>query len=245
MPRDKNRTSGDVAAAHAANSDICGRMSHLPDGQAQIPIATDIVAGQTSQIPWMDHHAVLVDILTRIAQFEFPDPLDRSYEALRAAIKYVDSTLDPSLGGLTSPLHALVNALSDTLKGGKPEMLRSPPRAKGPPKDQSFASVQGVLAGALETLIRADMPGAQAARFVANEASRLRISARNGEPISQNSIIQWRHRQGGDLSANATAAFKKVTTPRFSSLADAKVYVRGSLHSLARRGHGRPPPKSD
>jgi hypothetical protein len=133
MPRDKNRTSGDVAAAHAANSDICGRMSHLPDGQAQIPIATDIVAGQTSQIPWMDHHAVLVDILTRIAQFEFPDPLDRSYEALRAAIKYVDSTLDPSLGGLTSPLHALVNALSDSLRccvppraqRGRPRISRS------------------------------------------------------------------------------------------------------------------------
>jgi len=68
------RTSGDVAVAHAANSDICGRMSHLPDGQAQIPITTDIVAGQTSQIPGMDHHAVLVDILTRIAQFEFPGP---------------------------------------------------------------------------------------------------------------------------------------------------------------------------
>jgi hypothetical protein len=239
MPRDKNRTSGDVAAAHAANSDICGRMSHLPDGQAQIPIATDIVAGQTSQIPWMDHHAVLVDILTRIAQFEFPDPLDRSYEALRAAIKYVDSTLDPSLGGLTSPLHALVNALSDTLKGGRPEMLRPRPRTEGAPKNLSFSSTQGILAGLLEMLIRVGQPRESAARFIATKAAALKIVNRNGQRISAKNVIAWHHRRGGDLSAAATSAFKKVTTPQITDVDEANRCVLDSLRCLAERGHGR------
>jgi hypothetical protein len=94
----------------------------------------------------MDQFAPLLEILTRIGQFEFPNPLERSYAALRAVVKFVDSNLDQSSRGLTGPLHALINALSDTLKGGRPEMLRPQRRQKGPPKDQSFASVQGTLA---------------------------------------------------------------------------------------------------
>ena len=123
------------ASQYAAGGDgsptANGRMSQSPADQLQKPFPPDTIAGAMSQIPWMDQHAVLLETLTKIGQFEFPDPLERSYAALRAVVKYVDGNLHPSSRGLTSPLHVLINALSDTLKGAQPEMLRPRRRGKG------------------------------------------------------------------------------------------------------------------
>ncbi len=135
-----------------------GRMDQPPADQPQDPISANIIVDAKSQAAFMDQFAPLLEILTRIGQFEFPNPLERSYAALRAVVKFVDSNLDQSSRGLTGPLHALINALSDTLKGGRPEMLRPQRRQKGPPKDQSFASVQGTLAAMLDVLIRIGVP---------------------------------------------------------------------------------------
>jgi hypothetical protein len=187
----------------------------------------------------MDHGAVLLETLTQIGQFEFSDPLERSYEALRAAVKYVDGNLPLSSRGLTSPLHALINALSDTLGGARPEILRPRRRGEGAPKDQSFSSVQGVLGSLLEKLIRAGVPRDSAARSIATQAASLKILDRNGRRITAKNIISWRARTNDDLASAGTAAFRKVASPDIASQEDAESYVRGALQALANRGHGR------
>ena len=103
--------SGDLpageASQYAAGGDgspaANGRMSQSPADQLQKPFPPDTIAGAMSQIPWMDQHAVLLETLTKIGQFEFPDPLERSYAALRAVVKYVDGNLHPSSRGLMRP----------------------------------------------------------------------------------------------------------------------------------------------
>ena len=189
----------------------------------------------------MDHHALLVDTLTQISRFEFPDPLERSYETLRAVVKYLDSSLDRSSLGIMSPLHTLISALSDALKGAQPEMLRPRRRGKGPPKDLSFSSVQGVLAGGLEVLIRAGVPREAAARWIATQAASLKILDRKGHRITAKEVVTWRARADGDLAAAGTAAFKKVASARIADQEEAKRYVRDALLALANRGHGRVP----
>ena len=157
-----------------------GCMRQPPANQLKDPISVDIIAGAMSRIPWMDQYAVLLETLAQIGQFEFPDPLERSYAALRAVVKYVDGNLPLSSRGLTNPLHALINALSDTLKGAHPEVLRPRRRGKGAPKDLSFSSVQGVLAGLLEVLIRAGVPCDSAARSIATQAGASKSSIARG-----------------------------------------------------------------
>jgi hypothetical protein len=102
------------ASQYAAGGDgsptANGRMSQPPAGQLQDQNSADTIAGATSRIPWMDQRAVLIDTLTQIGRFEFSDPLERSYQALRAVVKYIDSDLGLALQELTTPLHALINA---------------------------------------------------------------------------------------------------------------------------------------
>jgi hypothetical protein len=187
----------------------------------------------------MDPHAVLRETLTRIDRFEFRDPLERSYEALRAAAEFVDGNLPPSLRGLTSPLHALINAVSDTLKGAQPDMLRPRRRGKGAPKDLSFSSVQGVLASLLEVLIRAGAPRDSAARSIATQAAAHKILDRKGQRVTAKNIIAWRARANDDLPSAGTAAFKTVAHPHVTDQKAAERYVQGALRSLADSGHGR------
>jgi hypothetical protein len=187
----------------------------------------------------MDHGAVLLETLTQIGQSEIPDPLERSCNALRAVVKYIDGNLPLSSRGLTSPLHALINALSDTLKGGQPNMLRPRRRGKGAPKDLSFSSAQGVLAGLLEILIRVGVPGDAAARSIETQAASLRILDRSGQRITAKNIVTWRARANDDLASAGTRAFKKVVSLDIANQEDAESYVRGALQALANRGHGR------
>jgi hypothetical protein len=216
-----------------------GRMDQPPADQPQDPISANIIVDAKSQAAFMDQFAPLLEILTRIGQFEFPNPLERSYAALREVVKFVDSNLDRSSRGLTGPLHALINALSDTLKGGRPEMLRPQRRQKGPPKDQSFASVQGTLAAMLDVLIRVGVPSGSAARNIAKQAKSFKIFDRYGQPIAANEIISWRSRVDDGLPADATKVFKKLARHDITDPAEAKRKIRETFEVLANRGHGR------
>jgi len=63
---------------------------------------------------------------------------------------------------------------------------------------------------------------------------------RPSEISAKKTSSPWRHRQGGDLSAAATAAFKKVTTPQITDCLT-RPTVTSWIHCarLAERGHGR------
>lgn len=187
----------------------------------------------------MDQRVVLKDTLTQIGRSELPDPLERSYCALRAVVRYVDSDFGLSLQEHMAPLHALINALSDTLKGSQSEMLRPRHRGKGPPKDLSFSSVQGTLAGALDVLIRVGTPSDSAARRIEAQADSLKIRDRKGQRVTAKQVIDWRARAKDDLPAAATAAFKRVTAPDIADQDEAKLYARDVLLALVSRGHGR------
>jgi hypothetical protein len=201
--------------------------------------ASKATANPEWQAPSPSEYEAFLEALIRVNRFEFQDPLERAYETLRTVANYIDSDLYISREGFTSPLHSLINSLSDTLRGGQPAMLRPRRRAKGPPKDQSFASVQGILSGALDVLIRTGMPRDSAARFVATQAESLKVSDRNGQRLTAKEIIARRARAGDDLPATGSAAFKKLASLTLADQKSAKSHVRDALEALSNRGHGR------
>jgi hypothetical protein len=144
----------------------------------------------------------------RIRQFELTDPLERAYAALRTMVTYVDNDLYILSQGLTRPLHELINALSDTLKGGRHTLLQPRRLGKGAPKNQSFSSVQGVLGAALDALMRAGIPRNSAARFIASHAESLKIRDRNGHRLTPKEIVAWRARAGDDMAATVSGVLR-------------------------------------
>ena len=193
---------------------------------------------QKNRTPSADHHDKVIAYLAEIGRRPDVDPLERSHAALRAVVAYFDSSLDISSRHLTRPVHSLIHALSDTLRGGQPALLRPRRRGKGPPQDQSFSSVQGALAGALEVLVRAGMPLQSAARWVTAKANSHGIRDRKGQNLSASQVIAWRARAGDDLPATGSAAFKKVSSRPSADQEAAKLYVKGVILALADTGLG-------
>jgi hypothetical protein len=154
-------------------------------------------------------------------------------------VEYVETGLDPESHQLTIPLQALIAALSDTLRGGRPALLHPRQRGKGAPKDQSFSLVQGVLAGALDVLVRAGMPRDMAADFVANQANLRGVHDRKGQRVAAKQVIAWRARAGDDLAAAGYAVFKTFASHNVADQDTAKDFVLGQLLAVENAGFGQ------
>jgi hypothetical protein len=206
---------------------------------SQPPDIADAVVVAKSQATCVHQFASLLKTLNKIDEFQFPSPLEESYTALLKVVDYIDSKLDQASRKLTRPLHALINALSDTLKGRRPELLQPQHRGKGAPRNQSFASVQGTLAVHLEVLIRVGVSPNAAARFIATQAASHQILDRDGTAITSRTIISWRARANDDLPTDATKIFNKAADLRIANREEAKKFVRDSFQALANRGYRR------
>jgi integrase len=244
-----------LAAANAIANETARRMGDSPNeavigpmpasrvSQPQAERAMDSIAiedasAEKRRMPSGKHYEALMAVLAGIGQRPDVDRLERSYAALRAVVAYFDSSADISIRDLMRPLHALIHALSDSLRGGQPALLRPRRRGTGPPKDQSFSSIQGAVAAALEIMVRAGMQVDSAARLVTTMAHSHGIRDRNGQRLTAAQAINWRHRAGDDLAPTGTAAFKQIASLRVADQEQGKEYVREIIGGLVDGGLG-------
>ena len=229
--RMRDRTNEEVFAA-------ASRMSGPYVEKAKDSIDLEDASAQKKQTPSAEHHDALIAFLAEIGRRPDVDPLERSYAALHAVVAYFDSSLDISSRHLTRPVHSLIHALSDTLRGGQPALLRPRRKGKGPPRDQSFSSIQGAVAGALEIMVRGGIQVDSAARLVATIAHSHRIRDRKGQRLTAKQVMTWRDRAGDDLPPTGSAAFKKITSLKVADQEEAKKYVHEIILALADGGLG-------
>ena len=150
----------------------------------------------------------LLDDLNNLGSRDTPPDLKRSHQALRDIADFLEGEFERSFGvdalDALSPLYDLINALSDTLNGGRPELLRPTNQKKGAPGNQAKHLAQGAMAAAMDCLIFAGVQRVDAAKFVADEANKRGIGDQKGEKIKPKQVANWRSRVGDDLSPGAT-----------------------------------------
>ena len=167
---------------------------------------------------------LLVDALNELGSGDSPPDLERSYEALRYLIEFLELEIEDRIGGdalvALSPLNDLIAALSDTLYGGKPELLHAKNRKKGAPRNQAKHLAQGAMASAMDLLMFAGVRQDDAAKFVADEAHRRAIFDQRGQRVTAKHDAYWRHRAGGDLSPVATNIHKQLVQKFEATITD-------------------------
>ena len=145
----------------------------------------------------------------------------------------------PVVARTNEPLHVLINALSDTLKGESTRNASAPTAGQGSFERSVLLLGSGCIAGLLEVLIRAGVTRDSAARHIATQAASLKVLDRKGQRVTAKNIVTWRARANDDLPSAGTAAFKKLASPHIADQEEAESYVRDALSALAIRGHGR------
>lgn len=153
----------------------------------------------------------LIETLKKTAGFveSGGDPLVGGTKALFALIRFLEDAPMIKLSGATAPLRRLGYALRDTAEGAKPPMLfgRPPSTSGGAPTGTSADIVRGLLAAALEVLIRGGEKLNTASKFVADEARKRRITHRDGDCIKPIQIQRWRDNINGKANEATNRAF--------------------------------------
>jgi hypothetical protein len=157
---------------------------------------------------------LLVDALNELGSGDSPPDLERSYEALKYLIEFLELEIEDCIGGdalvALSPLNDLIAALSDTLYGGKFKLLHAKNLKKGAPKNQAKHLAQGAMAAAMDLLMFAGVRKDDAAKFVADEAHRRAICDQRGQQVTAKQVAYWRSRAGDDLSSGATGLYRQI-----------------------------------
>ena len=185
----------------------------------------------------MDQRA-LIAALTEVAGRKYPHRLERSYDALRLVLGYIEAGLPEGDLQSVAPLRALVAALSDVLRGAKPPLFDGLPKTNGAPASKAFANAQGAIAATAELLIRAGMPLREASRWVKGECKELGIGDKNKKEITAGQVASWRNRAGGDLPDAAQQVFDQIiaTLPERIELMEAKKDAAAALRLVRDTG---------
>ena len=185
----------------------------------------------------MDQRALLA-ALTEVAGRAYPHRLERSYDALRLVLAYIEADLPEGDLQSVAPLRALVAALSDVLRGAKPPLFEDLPKTNGAPASKAFANAQGAIAATLELLIRAKMPQGEASMWIARKCSELGIGDKKGYAITASQVASWRNRAGGDLADAAQQVFDQIVAiwPECIELKEAKNDAAAVLRSVRDTG---------
>lgn len=181
----------------------------------------------------------LMSALKEIAAGDYQIPLERSYDALRVVVTWIETPNTLEAHATVLPLQTLVLALSDTLKGGKPEYLKHSVGGTGRPSDLSFASLQGAVAGAMALIMAA--PGGRASRdsaatLVSKRAHHFGLRDQKGRRITAKQVASWRYRVGVDLPETAANVFRKIVEIKPGSESAAKAHVDDILQGVALAG---------
>ena len=190
----------------------------------------------------------LVEALNDLRGANALSDLERSYDALKFVGEFLEMEIGDKFGvdaldalEALSPLNELINALSDTLNGGGPELLRPTNQKKGAPGNQVKHVAQGAMAAAMDCLIFAGVQMDEAAKFVADEAHRQAICDQRGQRVTANQVASWGRRVGIDLSAGATGVHGQTiqghrnhiaAAPEAEKQAVAKDLVKGILGAV-------------
>jgi hypothetical protein len=180
-----------------------------------------------------------MNALKEIAARDYQIPLERSYDALRVVVNWIETPNTLEAHETVLPLQTLVLALSDTLKGGKPEYLKHSVGGTGRPSDLSFASLQGAVAGAMALIIAA--PGGRvsrdsAATLVSKRAHHFGLRDHKGQRITKKQVASWRDRVGVDLPEAAADVFRSIIEIRPESECAAKAHVDHIFQAVALAG---------
>jgi len=117
------------------------------------------------------------------------------------AISYFASSPEARAAGLIRLLGFSEKALFNASRGAKPPELNHPPETSRPTgTTREFVQIE--FAWALELLVRSGWGTERAARFVAEEARKARVTDPNGLAIPWKNIDQWRK----DLRRNRGSA---------------------------------------
>lgn len=110
----------------------------------------------------------------------------------RAFMRYLHRDTDVLDGCLTRAFGALESAVYDAGQGANPPLLQHTPTRTGKPELTSREAVQGILAGALETLKIGQVGLEAAGDWIAKEARKLRVLSEEHAPIPAKQIKGWR-----------------------------------------------------
>lgn len=113
------------------------------------------------------------------------DELHRALASLRAVLQFLDAHVS---GDAVAPLRRLHAALTDVEAGGRPQLLDRPKRA-GRPSELFEYELRGMLASALDLLIRSGMDQDSAADWLSHDLRQAGI--RKGE-IRPAHLKSWR-----------------------------------------------------
>jgi hypothetical protein len=140
---------------------------------------------------------------------EGEDPLTAGLRSLFSCIQFLETSPGVRIIGLTRPLRKIAYAVRDTAQGAKPPLLfgRTPKR-KGAPSATNSDLLHALLAAALEVLVRCGEDLQSARQFVANAASRRKMTHRKGKPIEAMQIQRWRD----SINASASPQTNEVYT---------------------------------
>lgn len=143
-------------------------------------------------------YADLLDGLTAASARMDEDAIAGVEQAIGALAAFVQSDHSANAAGAARPLQALVAAIHDLRRGGKPALFDTPP-AQNRPANMAVGALKGQLAAAAVILETAGvMPGDAADKVAAMAARhRLRMPGK-GEDIGSKTIREWRNeiRQG-------------------------------------------------
>jgi hypothetical protein len=179
------------------------------------------------------------------AHSESAGRLEACLRSLAAVIEFLDEDEVVFEAGTATTLKMLQSALHDRLRGAKPSLLFSLARKAGAPTMTVPSALQGVVAFALERLIKAGLRREEAARFVVARLSKLGITHVGSGTITVNVILRWRAEIRDSGSAGATHVYDCLmqqlppSPDDASELAKVKVNVAEIL-KVARWDSGKP-----
>ena len=157
---------------------------------------------------------LLVGALNTLGGKDALPDLERSYQGLLYLQEFLELEIEDSFGrdalAALSPLYELIKALSDTLNGGRPELLRPKNQKKGAAMNQAKHLAQGAAASAMELLIFARVGKDDAAKFVADEANKRGIGDQKGENVKRRPIgTPYRRAKGTPLALRYAVARRR------------------------------------
>jgi len=131
---------------------------------------------------------------------------------------------------LLEPLYQLLNAVGDSVEGGRPPLLFARLSAGKRPSGQSFDSVRAAVAIAVEVLMtRGGKSRKGAGAFVARLGDIAGLKRPDGKPISCNNACNWRDRSKdtSDVVCDLRREFEPVVLSNSaSSPAEAEKHAR-------------------
>jgi hypothetical protein len=172
---------------------------------------------------------------------------DELYVILKCVVSlahFLDDDIYVRGASLTRPLGILATALRDLGQGARPRLFFNRPKKKGGrPKGVSFEAARGSIAAAVAVLIEGGESRAEAAKFVADQVRKARLTLPNGTPILPAQVLRWRDEMGStalDLAESTyrdvCAKYAKAPPGTMADNVRRRMLVEGSLSAIRSMG---------